>query len=80
MVLAIDMIGTNLGSGTKTYNLNFCENLSQTKIENKIYIFITREYFESISHKNNDKIKYIIKPNFFKKYIFKNYMDAIFFI
>ena len=66
MVLAIDMIGTNLGSGTKTYNLNFCENLSQTKIENKIYIFITREYFESISHKNNDKIKYIIKPNFLK--------------
>ena len=66
MVLAIDMIGTNLGSGTKTYNLNFCENLSQIKIENKIYIFITKEYFESISHKNNDKIKYIIKPNFLK--------------
>ena len=34
MVIAIDMIGTNLGSGTKTYNLNFCENLHKLKIEN----------------------------------------------
>ena len=33
------MIGTNLAVVQK-HNLNFCENLSQTKIENKIYIFI----------------------------------------
>ena len=30
MIIAIDMIGTNLGSGTKTYNLNFCENIIKT--------------------------------------------------
>ena len=66
MVVAIDMIGTNLGSGTKTYNLNFCESLNQTKIENKIYVFVTREYFENISHNKNTKIKYIIKSNFLK--------------
>ena len=27
MTIAIDMIGTALGSGTKTYNINFCKYL-----------------------------------------------------
>ena len=40
MVIAIDMIGTNLGSGTKTYNLNFCENLQKINIENIIFIYL----------------------------------------
>ena len=44
MITAIDMVGTNLGSGTKTYNLNFCEYLSCITIKNKIYIFITKDY------------------------------------
>ena len=59
MVIAIDMIGTNLGSGTKTYNLNFCENLSKSKIENKIYIFITKDYLNNISQNENLNIEYI---------------------
>lgn len=29
MLTAIDMVGTNLSSGTKTYNLNFFKYLSQ---------------------------------------------------
>ena len=44
MIIAIDMIGTNLGSGTKTYNLNFCKHINNEKIQGKIYIFITKEY------------------------------------
>ena len=31
MITAVDMIGTNSGSGTKTYNLNFV-NLFKNKI------------------------------------------------
>ena len=64
MVIAIDMIGTNLGSGTKTYNLNFCENLHQLNFKNKIYIFITRNYLKNIDQNNNLNIKYIIKSKF----------------
>ena len=64
MVIAIDMIGTNLGSGTKTYNLNFCENLHQLNFKNKIYIFITRHYLKNIDQNNNLNIKYIIKSKF----------------
>ena len=66
MITAIDMIGTNLGSGTKTYNLNFCENLSKSKIENKIYIFITKDYLNNISQNENLNIEYIVKSNFLK--------------
>ena len=33
MITAIDMIGTNFGSGTKTYNLNFCKHVSNEKIQ-----------------------------------------------
>ena len=40
MITAIDMIGTSLGSGTKTYNLNFCENLNKSSLRKKdIYIY-----------------------------------------
>ena len=66
MVIAIDMIGTDLGSGTKTYNLNFCENLNELDIENIIYIFITRDYLENINQSKNSNIKYIIKSKYLK--------------
>ena len=64
MITAIDMVGTNLGSGTKTYNLNFCEYLNNITIKNKIYIFITKDYLKSISKNENRNIEYIIKSNF----------------
>ncbi len=71
MVIAIDMIGTNLGSGTKTYNLNFCENLCKINIVNKIYIFITKDYLKDIKQNNNPNIKYIIKSNLLKNIFFR---------
>lgn len=64
MILAIDMIGTNLGSGTKTYNYNFCNSLNEVNLKDIIYIFITKDYSKFISMKHSKNIKYIIKPNF----------------
>ena len=71
MITAIDMVGTNLGSGTKTYNLNFCEYLNNITIKNKIYIFITKDYLKSISKNENQNIEYIIKSNFLKNIFFR---------
>lgn len=65
------MIGTNLGSGTKTYNLNFCENLHKLKIENTIYIFVTKDYLDNIEQNNNSNIKYITKSNLLKNIFFR---------
>ena len=65
------MIGTNLGSGTKTYNLNFCENLQKINIVNTIYIFITKDYLHQIEQNENSKIKYIIKSDLLKNIFFR---------
>jgi glycosyltransferase involved in cell wall biosynthesis len=70
VTLAIDMVGTNLGSGTRTYNINFCEYLEKKTFKEKIYIFITKNYkIDSNIQKNN--IKYIIKPNFLTNIFFR---------
>ena len=63
MSLAIDMVGTNLRSATRIYNINFCEHLNKKKLKKKIYVFISKEYFKDLGKNNNPNIKYIIKSN-----------------
>ena len=64
MKIAIDMVGTNLMSGTKSYNINFCEDLIRKKIKQEIIIFITKNYKKNLRNSKNRNIKYIIKPNY----------------
>ena len=64
MTLGIDLVGTSLESGTKSYNLNFCENLNNENFSEKIIIFLTNDYYKNLEKKNNKKITYKIKPNF----------------
>ena len=71
MALAIDMIGTSLGSGTKTYNLNFCQYANSQNINKKIYIFITKDYLNSINLHFNPKIIYIIKSTILTNIFFR---------
>ena len=66
MLTAIDMVGTNLGSGTKTYIINFCKQLNRLKLNKNIFIFITNDYLREIGTNNNDKIKYIVKRDILK--------------
>jgi len=70
VTLAIDMVGTNLGSGTRTYNTNFCEYLEKKTFNEKIYIFITKNY-KADTNTKRDNIKYIIKPNFLTNIFFR---------
>ena len=71
MAIAIDMIGTNIGSGTKTYNLNFCEHLDSQNIKENIYIFITKNYLSNINLNFNPKIVYIIKSTILTNIFFR---------
>ena len=66
MNIGIDFVGTNSGSGTKTYNINFCKEISTLALSSNIKIFICKNYLKQINGnlKKNRKIKYIIKPNF----------------
>lgn len=63
MNIAIDMIGTALGSGTKTYNINFCKYLNKINKDQKIFIFLTKEYLEKINSTENINITYIQKSS-----------------
>ena len=57
------MVGTSLGSGTRTYNLNFCEYLNKEKLNQKIYVFISKNYKKDITKHDNKKIEYIVKSS-----------------
>ena len=66
MLTAIDMVGTSLSSGTKTYNLNFLNFLSQKKLNNFIYVFVCNDYLKEIQIDKNENIKFISKSNILK--------------
>ena len=65
MTIAIDFVGTNLGSGTKTYNINFCNQLSKVELTENIKIFICKSYLNHITIEinQNNRIEYIVKSN-----------------
>ena len=71
MTIAIDIVGTNLGSGTKTYNINLCNEINSLNLNSNIIIFICRSYLNQIKKIKNKKVKYIIKPNFLSISIFR---------
>ena len=73
MSIAIDFVGTNLGSGTKTYNINFCNELSSIDLTQNIKIFICKNYLKEIEREinENNQIEYVIKPNFLSITLFR---------
>jgi len=71
MTIGIDLVGTNLGSGTKTYNINLCNELNTLKLSSNVKIFICKNYLPQIIQKKNDKIEYLIKPDFLSITLFR---------
>ena len=73
MTIAIDFVGTNIGSGTKTYNINFCNELESFELKEDVIIYISKNYFNQVKFRQNKnlKIKYIIKSNIFSNIFFR---------
>ena len=55
MTIGIDLVGTNLASGTKTYNINFCNELNSLKLSANIKIFVCKSYLSQITKKKKQK-------------------------
>lgn len=70
MITAIDMIGTSLASGTKSYNLYFSKHLKNKNLNDKIYIITCLDYSKLIDFKNKN-IKVLIKSNILKNSLIK---------
>ena len=65
MILGLDLVGTNLESGTKSFNINLLKQFLKNEIKAKIFIFTTRDYLKNIKiDKIPKNIKLIIKPNY----------------
>ena len=65
MILVLDLVGTNLESGTKSFNINLLKQFLKNEIKAKIFIFTTRDYLKDIQiDKIPKNIKLIIKPNY----------------
>ena len=73
MKIAIDFVGTNVGSGTKTYNINFCNELESTDLKEDFIIYLSKNYFNQIKflENKNSRIKYIVKSNIFSNIFFR---------
>ena len=73
MTIAIDFVGTNTGSGTKTYNINFCKELESIGLKDNIIVYLCKEYFNQLdfNQNKNSKIKYIIKSNIYSNTFFR---------
>ena len=48
MSIAFDFVGTNVGSGTKTYNINFLKEIELLSLREDIIIFLTKNYFQQL--------------------------------
>lgn len=72
MTLGVDLIGTNLESGTKTFNLNLLNQIINSKNNKKIHIFISKHYLKHINLKKIPiNISISIKSNLLSKSFFK---------
>ena len=73
MTIAFDFVGTNIGSGTKTYNINFCNELESLDLKEDIIIYLSKNYFNQIKfrEKKNLRIRYIVKSNIFSNTFFR---------
>lgn len=66
MNIAIDLVCTNVNSGTKSYNMNFCKSLCEKSLDNRYLIFITKKLYNELRQEitSNNKIEFVLKSNF----------------
>lgn len=73
MRIAIDLVCTSNNSGTKSYNSNFCKSLSESLIEDDVFIYICNNLYNELKNelKINKNINYVIKSNILSITIFR---------
>ena len=64
-MIAIDLVGTTINSGTKTYNENFLKQLNSKTVQDKILVFVSKSYLIDKKKNTNNNIKYVVKSDIF---------------
>lgn len=69
---AFNLVATKNNSGTKTFVVNFLDQINKTNIGNQIVIFISKSYFDMLGKELNQKIKYKVKSDYFDNFILRS--------
>ncbi len=70
-MIALNLIGTNKNSGTKTFNLNFFKQIDLSSIDDKIIIYIPKSYINDTQIEFPKNIKFKIKSNLFENFFIR---------
>ena len=62
-MIAIDLVGTTINSGTKTYNENFLNQLNRELLKDKVLVFVSKSYLVNEKKKLNNSVRYVVKPD-----------------
>ena len=70
-MIALNLIGTNKNSGTKTFNLNFFKQIDLSSIDDDIIIYIPKSYINDTQIEFPKNIKFKIKSNLFENFFIR---------
>ena len=70
-MIAFNLVGTKKDSGTKTFNINFFNEINHFDKAEGIIVFISKFYLLNENLKLSDKIKIIVKPDLFDNFVIR---------
>ena len=69
-MIAINFVGTNKNSGTKTFNINILKQLN-VNLDEDVIVYITKSYLNNLDDNFSKKIKIKKKSNILENFILR---------
>lgn len=70
-MIALNLVGINKNSGTKTFNINFLKQIELSNIEENIVIYVSKSYVDKLKIQGSKKIKIKIQSDLLENFIFR---------
>ena len=70
-MIALNLVGTDSNSGTKTYNVNFLNQLNLNHSSEDLIVYVSKSYTLDLNLRSSKKIKYKIKSDLFNNFILR---------
>ena len=70
-MIALNLIGTNKNSGTKTFNTNLLKKLSYISQKENLVIYTSKNYLNDIKVKFGKNINFVSKSNVYENFIIR---------
>lgn len=70
-MIALNLIGTNKNSGTKTFNTNLLKKLSYISQKENLVIYTSKNYLNDIKVKFGKNINFVSKSNIYENFIIR---------